>query len=184
MNCVLYIYIYFLFCMATPAVYKVPRLGAKSELQLPGFATATAKPDLSFICNLHHSTWQCQILNTLSEAKDRTPILMDTSWVHYCWPTMGTPRYHFKELAVLTYWRKFGKFIKVGEKIKTSPTVHSPKHYWLHKPGWMRKQKDISAHEWNLQHVDLVSWGFVRRNPQPGDPNSLLHRDHTPTWLL
>ena len=70
--------------MATPAVYKVPRLGAKSELQLPGFATATAKPDLSFICNLHHSTWQCQILNTLSEAKDRTPILMDTSWVHYC----------------------------------------------------------------------------------------------------
>ena len=32
--------------------------------------------------DLHHSSQQCQILNLLSEARDRTHILMDTSSVH------------------------------------------------------------------------------------------------------
>ena len=33
---------------------EVPRLGVQSELQLPAYTTATAMPDLSIICNLHH----------------------------------------------------------------------------------------------------------------------------------
>ena len=33
---------------------KVPRLGVKSELQLPAYAIATT-PDPSHVCNLHHS---------------------------------------------------------------------------------------------------------------------------------
>ena len=37
------------------------------------------------------SSWQCQILNPLSKTRDRTLILMDTSWIHYRWATMGTP---------------------------------------------------------------------------------------------
>ena len=40
-----------------------PRLGVKSELQLPAYATATVTPDLSHICKLHHSSQQLQILN-------------------------------------------------------------------------------------------------------------------------
>ena len=36
------------------------------------------------LCNLRHSSQQCQILNPLSEARDRTRNLMVTSWVHYC----------------------------------------------------------------------------------------------------
>ena len=44
---------------------KVPRLGFQSELQLPAYATATAKQDLSRVCDLHHSSWQCQILKSL-----------------------------------------------------------------------------------------------------------------------
>ena len=34
---------------------EVPRLGVESELQLPAYTTATATPDPSHVCNLHHS---------------------------------------------------------------------------------------------------------------------------------
>ena len=49
---------------------EVPRLGVELELQLLAYATARAKEDLSHICDLHHSSWQCQILNPLSKARD------------------------------------------------------------------------------------------------------------------
>ena len=60
---------------------EVPRLGVKSELQLLAYTTATATPDPSHICDLCCSLWQCGILNPPSEARDRTCILMDTTWV-------------------------------------------------------------------------------------------------------
>ena len=43
----------------------VPRLGVELELQLPAYAMATAMPDPSHICKLHHSSGQHQILNPL-----------------------------------------------------------------------------------------------------------------------
>ena len=45
-----------LFFRATPVAYVIPRLGIKSELQLPAYTTATAVRDLSHICDLHHSS--------------------------------------------------------------------------------------------------------------------------------
>ena len=59
----------------------VPRLEVEPELQLPAYTTATATWDLS--CGRRHS-WQCWIINPLSEARDQTLILMDTSHVSYC----------------------------------------------------------------------------------------------------
>ena len=41
---------------------EVPRLGVKSELQLPACATATATPDLSHLSDLHRSSQQQRIL--------------------------------------------------------------------------------------------------------------------------
>ena len=73
-----------LFFRATLRHMEVPRLGVISELQLPAYATAMAMPDLSCICGLYHSSQQCRILNPLSRARDRTPVLMDTSGVCYC----------------------------------------------------------------------------------------------------
>ena len=64
-----------------------PRLGVKSELHLLVYATATATPDPSHVDKLCHSSWQYRIFNPLSEARDRTHNLMDTSWVHYLWTT-------------------------------------------------------------------------------------------------
>ena len=58
---------------------EVPRLGVKSEMQLPAYTTATATWDRSHVCSLHHSSWQRQILNPPSEARDQTRILMDIS---------------------------------------------------------------------------------------------------------
>ena len=51
---------------------EVPRPGIESELQLPAYTTATAKQDLSHVCDLPHSSRQCRILNPLGEARDRT----------------------------------------------------------------------------------------------------------------
>ena len=49
---------------------EVLRLKLELELQLPAYTTATATPDLSHVCDLHHSSWQPQILNLLNEARD------------------------------------------------------------------------------------------------------------------
>ena len=58
---------------------EVPSLGV--ELELQAYTIATEMPDLSHICNLHHSSPPRQILNPLSEARDGTCILMDAPQV-------------------------------------------------------------------------------------------------------
>ena len=49
---------------------EVPRLGVKSELQLPAYATSTATPDLSCICDLCHSLWKHWMVNPLRETRN------------------------------------------------------------------------------------------------------------------
>ena len=48
--------------------------------------------DPSHICNQHHSSQQCQILNPLSKARNQVHVFVDTSWVHYCCVMIGTPK--------------------------------------------------------------------------------------------
>ena len=70
---------------------EVPRLGVKSELELPAYTTATATWNPSRVCDLHHSSQQHWILNPRSGARDQTCILMDPSQIRFCCATMGTP---------------------------------------------------------------------------------------------
>ena len=62
---------------------EVPSLGVKSEVQLPAYTTAVATPDPGSVCDLHHSPQQHWILNPLSEARDRTCVLVDTSQIRF-----------------------------------------------------------------------------------------------------
>ena len=69
-----FLFFFFFFLGPYQQHMEVPRLGVKSELQLPAYATATAMPDLSRICDLHHG-------NTRSLTHWATPgIEPATSW--------------------------------------------------------------------------------------------------------
>ena len=72
---------FFSFLGLHPWHLEVSWLGVKRGLLLLAYATATSTPDPSHVCDLHQSLKQGQILNLLSEARDRTHILTDTSWV-------------------------------------------------------------------------------------------------------
>ena len=85
----------FVFCFVCflgpcPWHREVPRLGVELELQLLAGTTATATPDLSHDCSLHHSSQQRWILNPLGGARDRTCNLMVPSRIRFCCATMGT----------------------------------------------------------------------------------------------
>ena len=81
-----YFFFFFFFWLfrAVPKAYGSSQLGVKSELQLPAYTTGMATPDPSRVCDLHHSSRQCRLINPLSEARDRTHILMDTRQVCDC----------------------------------------------------------------------------------------------------
>ena len=82
---------------------EVSRPGVESELQLLAYATATAMQDPSSICNLHHSSWQHQILNTLIEARDWTHNLTVPSWIRFhC--TTTAPQWELPKVSVLKHW--------------------------------------------------------------------------------
>ena len=74
---------------------EVPRLGLQLELQLPAYAMATAIPDPSCICDLHHGSQQHWILNPLNKAGDGTRNLIVPSWILFHCAMMGTPRFFF-----------------------------------------------------------------------------------------
>ena len=89
------------------------------------YATVKAIQDASHICDLHHSSEQCQILNPLSKVRDWTHILMVISQVHYCWATMGTPKNPFRfrvfcgHLQTCTRWNIWITIVKVPRLVQT-----------------------------------------------------------------
>ena len=81
-NFIEWFFFFFFFCLLGPHPWhmEVPRSGVESELQLPAYTTATVTWDPSHTYDLYHSSWQHQILSPMSEARDWTWNLMDTSW--------------------------------------------------------------------------------------------------------
>ena len=90
----IYLFIYFCLFRAAVVVYGSSQARCRIGVVAADFChrhSATASPNPSLIWNLHHSLWLCQILNPLSKARDWTHIFVDTSQVHKCWATSGTP---------------------------------------------------------------------------------------------
>ena len=56
------------------------------------------------ICDLHHSSWQRQILPPLSEARDPTHILMDISGVLNPLSHKGTPNFFFNMATFMGFF--------------------------------------------------------------------------------
>ena len=86
-----FFFFFFFFLGVYPWHMEFPRPGVESELHLLAYTIATATLDLSHVCDLHHSSWQSWIPDALSEARDQTYILMDTSLIWMGCTTAGTP---------------------------------------------------------------------------------------------
>ena len=81
--------------------------------------------NLSLVCNLHHSSWQCQILNPLIEARDQTHNLVVPSQIHFRYTTTGTP------LCVLFKSKIFSSLFR-GDKVQdTFSSVSGDAAYFL-----------------------------------------------------
>ena len=81
---------------------EVPRLGVNLELQLPAYTTATAMWDPATYAAYTTAQGNAGSLNPLSEARDGSCILMDTSWIHFRCTTEGTPQFVF--MFVSLFW--------------------------------------------------------------------------------
>ena len=108
-----YWYFVCLFCLftATPVTYGSSQaIGVKSELQLLAYATSTATWDPSHICDLHHCSWQHQILYPLM----RPEIKFSSSWIPVrfltYWATARTS-YCFCNDMKHILWSFFSKFL-------------------------------------------------------------------------
>ena len=68
-----FVFVFFFFLVFLgphPQHMEVPRLEVKFELLLPAYTTATETPDLSHICEFHHTSRQHWIPDPMSKARD------------------------------------------------------------------------------------------------------------------
>ena len=109
------------------------------------YATDKATLDLSHICDLCCSLWQCQILNLLSEARDQTNTFRDTmslaltSWHRSWWKALLPNVFvlnllsHDRKSSLLLYIYPIGS---VSLKSMTIPSYGLIKKYVVWKSKW------------------------------------------------
>ena len=99
----------------------------------------------------HHSSWQCQILNSLSEARDRTHILMDTSQTCFHWATMVTSHdllKNFNYLPPKIFWICVCAYLCTTQTEEIWETV--PKITWTGGKK-RKKEKNVSQNIFETQ---------------------------------
>ena len=142
---------------AHPQHIKVPRLGVESELQLPAYTTATEIQDLSCVWDLHQSSWQRQILNPLSEARDQP----SSSWILVgfitLWAMAGTPCFFTFILAIWWFPMFNQSFIPGICFYHSHCKIHSS--YWAVKKEWTtcNNMDDSQKHSGSI-YIKFTKW--------------------------
>ena len=82
-----FVFVFVCLFRAAPVAYRgsqaMSRIRTVASSPHHSHTTATATPDLSHVCDPHHSSRQHWKLNPLSEARDQTCVLMDTSQIRF-----------------------------------------------------------------------------------------------------
>ena len=80
------VFLFLFFCLfrATPVAYGGSQARGLIGAVASGLCQDHSSVGSSCVCDPQHSSRQCQIFNPLSEARDHTCLLMDTSLVCYC----------------------------------------------------------------------------------------------------
>ena len=86
----LFVFVFFAISWATAAAYGGSQARGRIGSVVVDYTRTTVKRDPSCICDLHHSSWQCQLPDPLSKARDGTRILMHTCRIRFRRATMGT----------------------------------------------------------------------------------------------
>ena len=105
--------------------------GFELELQLLVYATFTLYP--SHICDPYHSSWQQQILNPLSEARDQTSILLHNSQLVISEPHQELPYVLKILLSSLNNEETRRMVAAVHRRISKSRHIHG----WWGMPKWI-----------------------------------------------
>ena len=83
--------IFFLLFRTTPTVYGNSQARAWIGATSGSLCHSHSNAGSDHVCDLYHSSQHCWIPDPLSEARDRTCILLDTSWIWFHCATMETP---------------------------------------------------------------------------------------------
>ena len=122
---------------------------------------SSARPER--VWDLHYSSRQCRILNPLSEARNRTCVLIDTSWVCFCCTTTETPRWkaaqvgshccHWEQLQFGTFPGRLGveaapsdNSVSLPEQPSISPNISVTPQAALmwNRPKWFGSSQETS----------------------------------------
>ena len=114
--------LFFCLFMAAPAAYRRSLARGWIGAALQAYTTATATQHPRHGCNLHHSSWQCWILNPRSEARDWIHILKDVSRVPDSWATTRSPiNLSISNIYELKHFRGSGELQIIKVCIKMIP---------------------------------------------------------------
>ena len=160
--------LFYFICGHSCRIWKFSRLGIESEPQVPAYTTATATLDLSCICSLHHSSRQCWILNPLSETRDQTCVLMDSSQISFRWATMATPQSGLLNLdglasqPLLLQWAYHFSmcipFQPVGNVLEKWDWKSLLNMAQQRVTGFTVRQAWVSSQTWTLRHYLWAKW--------------------------
>ena len=179
-----HLFIYFLiFCLftATPAAYGSSQARGRTGAVAAAYTAATAMWYQSHVCDLHHSSWQWGIFNPLSEARDRTHVLLHTAE-----PQWELPTFYF--ISTTFFWGggtpKACEVARLGIKPvpQLEPKLQRQRCWILNLLSHMGTllqlcfSTDTEKRKWKLKMgkkiLPRVTWKFSSRTLFPGVSNA------------